>query len=97
MHGGKINPDLVQSKLFFELVIEAFICVDEVKETEKFTYDIEKEIDRNKTYVVRWAKWQGRLDQRSGEVESQNAIDMKMTDIWEEKCLPGRRALGAMR
>ena len=53
MHGGKINPDLVQSKLFFELVIEAFICVDEVKETEKFTYDIEKEIDRNKTYVVR--------------------------------------------
>ena len=38
MHGGKIYPDLVQSKLFFELVREPFIGAIEVasgvKETE---------------------------------------------------------------
>ena len=39
------------------------------------------------TYIVCWAKWQGWLDQRSDEVESQVAIDFRMTDICNERCL----------
>ena len=43
--GSKIHPDLVQSKLFFELVIEPLIGENEVKETENVHDNIEKEID----------------------------------------------------
>ena len=51
--GSKIYPDLVQSKLFFELVNEPFIHVDEVKETENDHDNNKKEIDDDDTYVVR--------------------------------------------
>ena len=51
--GLKSTLTLDTIKLFFELVNEAFIDVDEVKETENLHDDIEKEIDGNVTYVVR--------------------------------------------
>ena len=43
--GSKIHPDLVQSKLFFELDLIPFIGELEVKETENVHDNIEKEID----------------------------------------------------
>ena len=51
--GLKSTLTLDTIKLFFELVNEAFIDVDEVKETENLHDDIEKEIEGNVTYVVR--------------------------------------------
>ena len=63
----------------------------------------EKEIDSfenvdDDNYDLPWSVEQetGKFDQRSSDDESQVAIDMKMTDICEEKCLAGRCGLGAM-
>ena len=48
--------------------------------------------------VIPWSVEQetGKFDHGSGDAESQVAIDIKMTDICEEKCLAGRCGLGAM-
>ena len=72
--GSKIYPDLVQSKLFFELVIEPFIGENEVKETENVYDNIEKEIDDEDDLRGPLSQVTGKIDHRSDEVESQVAI-----------------------
>ena len=52
--GSKIHPDLVQSKLFFELVIEPFIGDNEVKELKGVhdNDDIEKDNENDLQWSV---------------------------------------------
>ena len=71
--GSKIHPDLVQSKLFFELDLIPFIGELEVKETENVYDNIEKDDDE---VDLRGPLSQvtGKIDHRSDEVESQVAI-----------------------
>ena len=81
--GAKINPDLLQSKLSF--VNEPFIHIDEVaswvKETKRLYDNIEKTNDECDLHSL--------LSQVTGmtwsdEVESQAAIDFRMTDIYKK-------------
>ena len=81
-------------KLFFELENDAFIDGIEVKEL-KGLHDND-DIKFDNVNDLQWSVEPRDDDQRSDEVESQVAIDTKMTDIWKEKCEPGRCALGAM-
>ena len=77
-------------KLFFELVIEAFIGVDEVangvKETERLIDNIEK---TNDDVDLRGplSRVTGKINHRSDEFESQNAINLEKTDFCNVKCL----------
>ena len=80
-------------KLFFELVNEAFIDVNvddeeafEVKETERLNDSIEK---TNDDVDLRgpWSRVTGKINHRSDEFESQNAINLEKTDFWNVKCL----------
>ena len=84
--GSKIHPDLVQSKLFFELDLIPFIGELEVKETEN-VYNIEKEIDDKDDLRGPLSQVTGKIDHRSDENESQVAIELKRTDFCKEKCL----------
>ena len=72
--GSKIHPDLVQSKLFFELDLIPFIGELEVKETENVYDNIEKEIDDEDDLRGPLSQVTGKIDHRSDEVESQVAI-----------------------
>ena len=74
--GSKIYPDLVQSKLFFELVIEPFIGENEVKETENVHDNIEKDDDE---VDLRGPLSQvtGMDDHRSDDGESQKQLTWK--------------------
>ena len=72
--GSKIYPDLVQSKLFFELDLVPFIGELEVKETENAHDNIEKEIDDELDLRGPLSQVTGKIDHRSDEVESQVAI-----------------------
>ena len=74
--GSKIYPDLVQSKLFFELDLIPFIGKLEVKETENAYDNIEKEIDDEDDLRGPLSHVTGKIDQRSDEFESQFAIDV---------------------
>ena len=73
--GSKIHPDLVQSKLFFELDLIPFIGELEVKETENAYDNIEKEIDDKDDLRGPLSQVTGKIDHRSDEVESQFAIN----------------------
>ena len=75
--GSKIHPDLVQSKLFFELVNEPFIGENEVKETENVHDNIEKEIDDEVDLRGLLSQVTGMDDHRSDDGESQKQLTWK--------------------
>ena len=89
--GLKSTLTLDTIKLFFELVNEQFIgeFVEDVavKETEMLHDDIEN--DRNDGFDLRGPLSQvtGKIDHRSDEFESQNAINLEKTDFCNVKCL----------
>ena len=79
--GSKIYPDLVQSKLFFELDLIPFIGELEVKETENVYDNIEREIDDEDDLRGPLSQVTGMDDHRSDEVESQKQLIVGKTDI----------------
>ena len=83
--GAKIYPALEQSKLFFEL--DTLFAELKLKNWKLYIIDIILNLMMNLTYSGPLSQVTGKkFDRRSDDVESQNAIDLNMTDIWEEKC-----------
>ena len=76
MHRGlKSTLPLDTIKLFFELVKDTFILEIEVKELKGLHDNDEIEFENDKD--LQWSVEPRDDDQRSGEVESQKAIDVK--------------------
>ena len=89
--GLKSTLTLDTIKLFFELVIEQFIGEfledDAVKETERLHDNLEKDINDECDLRGPLSQVTGKIDHRSDEFESQNAINLEKTDFCNVKCL----------